>query len=56
MLIYFSSVQSVGDFFNKGLYEEQAQLRGIPLLESRPKLYMRNMTVREACKNQKVLI
>lgn len=32
----------------------QAQLRGIPLLESRPKQYMRNMTAKEACKTQKV--
>ncbi|XP_042450510.1 chloride channel protein CLC-d-like isoform X1 [Zingiber officinale] len=54
MLVLLIS-KSVGDFFNKGLYEEQAQLKGIPLLESRPKLYMRNMTVREVCKNQKVV-
>ncbi|CAD5173263.1 unnamed protein product, partial [Musa acuminata subsp. malaccensis] len=54
MLVLLIS-KAVGDFFNKGLYEEQAQLRGIPLLESRPKLYMRNMTAKEASKNQKVV-
>ncbi|XP_022762053.1 chloride channel protein CLC-d-like isoform X1 [Durio zibethinus] len=47
--------QAVGDAFNEGLYEEQARLRGIPLLESRPKYEMRKMTAREACGNQKVL-
>ena len=46
--------QAVGDAFNEGLYEEQARLRGIPLLESRPKYEMRTMTAREACGNQKV--
>lgn len=46
--------QAVGDAFNEGLYEEQARLRAIPLLESRPKYKMRNMTAREACGNQKV--
>lgn len=41
--------QAVGDAFNEGLYEEQAQLRGIPLLESRPKYQMRKMAAKEAC-------
>ncbi|XP_073006449.1 chloride channel protein CLC-d isoform X2 [Typha latifolia] len=53
MLVLLIS-KAVGDFFNEGLYEEQARLRGIPLLESRPKQYMRSMTAKEACKNQKV--
>jgi chloride channel 7 len=48
-------MQAVGDVFNEGLYEVQARLRGIPLLESRPKQFMRNMTAKEACKNQQVL-
>lgn len=48
-------MQAVGDFFNEGLYEEQARLRGIPLLDSRPKQVMRNMNAKDACKNQKVL-
>lgn len=42
-------LQAVGDAFNEGIYEEQARLRGIPLLESRPKYVMRNMTAKEAC-------
>ncbi|KAJ6806239.1 chloride channel protein CLC-d isoform X3 [Iris pallida] len=54
MLVLLIS-KAVGDFFNEGLYEEQVQLRAIPLLESRPKQYMRNTTAREACKNQKVV-
>ncbi|XP_010905222.1 chloride channel protein CLC-d isoform X1 [Elaeis guineensis] len=54
MLVLLIS-KAVGDFFNNGLYEEQAQLRGIPLLESRSKQYMRTMTAKEACKNQKVV-
>lgn len=49
-------MQAVGDFFNEGLYEEQARLRGIPLLDSRPKQVMRNMNAKDACKNQKVLL
>lgn len=47
-------LQAVGDAFNEGLYEEQARLRGIPLLESRPKYQMRKMTAKEACGNKKV--
>ncbi|KAK1306761.1 Chloride channel protein CLC-d [Acorus calamus] len=54
MLVLLIS-KAVGDAFNEGLYEEQARLRGIPLLETRPKQYMRNMTAREACRNQKVV-
>ena len=42
MLVLLIS-KAVGDVFNGGLYEEQARLKGIPLLESRPKQYMRNM-------------
>ncbi|KAK4266364.1 hypothetical protein QN277_027302 [Acacia crassicarpa] len=48
MLVLLIS-KAVGDAFNEGLYEEQAQLRGIPLLAPRPKYVMRNMTAREAC-------
>lgn len=54
MLVLLIS-KAVGDLFNEGLYEEQARLRNIPLLESRPKQYMRSVTVKEACKNQKVV-
>lgn len=54
MLVLLIS-KAVGDFFNEGLYEVQAQLRGIPLLDSRPKQVMRNMSAKDACKNQKVV-
>ncbi|GKV42765.1 hypothetical protein SLEP1_g50139 [Rubroshorea leprosula] len=54
MLVLLIS-KAVGDAFNEGLYEEQARLRSIPLLESRPKYKMRQMTAKEACGNQKVL-
>ncbi|XP_039137139.1 LOW QUALITY PROTEIN: chloride channel protein CLC-d [Dioscorea cayenensis subsp. rotundata] len=54
MLVLLIS-KAVGDVFNEGLYDEQARLRAIPLLESRPKQYMRNMTARDACKNQQVV-
>uniref|UniRef100_A0A2P2MKW4 Chloride channel protein n=2 Tax=Rhizophora mucronata TaxID=61149 RepID=A0A2P2MKW4_RHIMU len=54
MLVLLIS-KAVGDAFNEGLYEEQARLRGIPLLESRPKYEMRKMTAKEACGNQKVV-
>ncbi|CAA6653621.1 unnamed protein product [Spirodela intermedia] len=54
MLVLLIS-KAVGDVFNEGLYEVQARLRGIPLLESRPKQYMRHVTAKEACKNQKVV-
>ncbi|KAL0287701.1 UNVERIFIED_CONTAM: Chloride channel protein CLC-d [Sesamum calycinum] len=54
MLVLLIS-KAVGDAFNEGLYEEQARLRGIPLLESRPKYQMRNITAKEACGNQQVV-
>ncbi|XP_006650436.2 chloride channel protein CLC-d isoform X1 [Oryza brachyantha] len=54
MLVLLIS-KAVGDFFNEGLYEVQAQLRGIPLLDSRPKQVMRNLSAKDACKNQKVV-
>ncbi|CAA0829141.1 Chloride channel protein CLC-d [Striga hermonthica] len=54
MLVLLIS-KAVGDAFNEGLYEEQARLRGIPLLESRPKYQMRNMTAKEACGHQQVV-
>ncbi|KAL2669639.1 hypothetical protein AAZV13_01G196600 [Glycine max] len=54
MLVLLIS-KAVGDAFNEGIYEEQAQLRGIPLLESRPKYEMRNMTAKEACGSGRVV-
>lgn len=54
MLVLLIS-KAVGDAFSEGLYEEQAHLRGIPLLESRPKYKMRQMTAKEACGAQKVV-
>ncbi|XP_023006123.1 chloride channel protein CLC-d isoform X2 [Cucurbita maxima] len=48
MLVLLMS-KAVGDAFNEGLYEEQALLKGIPLLESRPKYQMRKITAKEAC-------
>lgn len=47
-ILTFLPLQAVGDAFNEGLYEEQARLRSIPLLESRPKYQMRKMTAKEA--------
>ncbi|XP_010277685.1 PREDICTED: chloride channel protein CLC-d-like [Nelumbo nucifera] len=54
MLVLLIS-KAVGDAFNEGLYEMQARLRGIPLLESKPKYHMRKMKAKEACRNQKVV-
>ncbi|KAL3505898.1 hypothetical protein ACH5RR_031280 [Cinchona calisaya] len=54
MLVLLIS-KAVGDAFNEGLYEEQARLRGIPLLESTPKYQMRSMTAKDACGNQKIV-
>ncbi|KAK4257930.1 hypothetical protein QN277_007453 [Acacia crassicarpa] len=54
MLVLLIS-KAVGDAFNEGLYEEQARLKGIPLLESRPKYEMRNMTAKEACGSRRVV-
>ncbi|PIN00913.1 Cl- channel CLC-7 and related proteins (CLC superfamily) [Handroanthus impetiginosus] len=54
MLVLLIS-KAVGDAFNEGLYEEQARLKRIPLLESRPKYQMRNMTAKEACGNHQVV-
>lgn len=49
-------LQAVGDAFNDGIYDEQARLRGIPLLESKPKYEMRNMIAKEACGSGRVNI
>ncbi|XP_057546207.1 chloride channel protein CLC-d isoform X1 [Amaranthus tricolor] len=54
MLVLLIS-KAVGDAFNDGLYEEQARLKGIPLLESRPKYEMRQMTAKEGCRTRKVV-
>ncbi|KAI4345612.1 hypothetical protein L6164_012715 [Bauhinia variegata] len=54
MLVLLIS-KAVGDAFNEGFYEEQARLKGIPLLESRPKYEMRNMTAKEACGTERVV-
>ncbi|CAI0429899.1 unnamed protein product [Linum tenue] len=54
MLVLLIS-KAVGDAFNEGLYEEQARLKGIPLLESKPKYQMRTMTAKDAFGNQKVV-
>ncbi|GAV74798.1 CBS domain-containing protein/Voltage_CLC domain-containing protein [Cephalotus follicularis] len=54
MLVLLIS-KAVGDAFNEGLYEVQARLRGIPILESKPKYQMRKITAKEACGNQKVI-
>ncbi|XP_010454978.1 PREDICTED: chloride channel protein CLC-d isoform X2 [Camelina sativa] len=54
MLVLLIS-KAVGDAFNEGLYEVQARLKGIPLLESRPKYHMRQMVAKEACQSQKVI-
>ena len=53
-IAYWNDMQAVGDAFNDGLYEEQARLKGIPLLESRPKYEMRQMTAKEGCRTRKV--
>lgn len=54
MLVLLIS-KAVGDAFNEGLYEEQARLRSIPLLESRPKYQMRRMRPKEASRSGKVV-
>ncbi|KAJ8427143.1 hypothetical protein Cgig2_005201 [Carnegiea gigantea] len=54
MLVLLIS-KAVGDAFNEGLYEEQARLRSIPLLESRPKYQMRRMKAKEASRSGKVV-
>ncbi|CAH8272312.1 unnamed protein product [Arabidopsis lyrata] len=54
MLVLLIS-KAVGDAFNEGLYEVQARLKGIPLLESRPKYHLRQMIAKEACQSQKVI-
>ncbi|XP_047334028.1 chloride channel protein CLC-d-like [Impatiens glandulifera] len=54
MLVLLIS-KTVGDAFNEGLYEEQAHLKGIPLLESRPKYQMRYIKAKDACGSQRVV-
>lgn len=54
MLVLLIS-KAVGDAFNDGIYEEQARLRGIPLLDSKPKYEMRNMIAKEACGSGRVV-
>jgi len=47
-------VQAVGDAFNNGFYEEQVKLRSLPLLESRPQRFMRNLAAKDAVSTRKV--
>ncbi|KAI5073169.1 hypothetical protein GOP47_0011182 [Adiantum capillus-veneris] len=54
MLVLLIS-KAVGDAFNAGFYEEQAHMKGIPLLESRPKHFMRKTQAKETCQSQKVV-
>lgn len=54
MLVLLIS-KAVGDVFNAGFYEEQAHMKGIPLLESRPKHFMRKTQAKETCHLQKVV-
>ncbi|KAL8171357.1 hypothetical protein V2J09_023161 [Rumex salicifolius] len=54
MLVLLIS-KAVGDAFNEGLYEEQARLKGIPLLEPRPKYEMRKVIAKDACGNRQVV-
>ncbi|OAE18083.1 hypothetical protein AXG93_2899s1120 [Marchantia polymorpha subsp. ruderalis] len=54
MLVLLTS-KAVGDAFNSGFYESHAILRQIPILESRPKRYMRNRTARDASSSNKVI-
>ncbi|KAJ7552546.1 hypothetical protein O6H91_06G059900 [Diphasiastrum complanatum] len=54
MLVLLIS-KAVGDIFNMGFYEQQAHLRGIPLLESTPKRFMRKLSARDALRANKVV-
>ncbi|KAJ7546444.1 hypothetical protein O6H91_08G040500 [Diphasiastrum complanatum] len=54
MLVLLIS-KAVGDMFNMGFYEQQAHLRGIPLLESTPKRFMRKLSARDALRINKVV-
>lgn len=47
-------VQAVGDAFNNGFYEEQVKLRSLPLLESRPQRFMRNLAAKDAISTRQV--
>lgn len=47
-------VQAVGDAFNNGFYEEQVKLRSLPLLDSRPQRFMRNLAAKDAISTRKV--
>lgn len=51
---FWMVIQAVGDAFNAGFYEEQVRLRSLPLLESRPKRFMRNMSAKDAISSKKV--
>ncbi|CAK9203106.1 hypothetical protein BDL97_14G008000 [Sphagnum fallax] len=54
MLVLLIS-KAVGDAFNAGFYEEQVQLRGLPVLDSRPKRFMRNMSAKYTIGTKKVI-
>lgn len=48
-------MQAVGDAFNSGFYEEQVKLRSLPLLESRPQRFMRNLAAKDASGTRKIV-
>ncbi|KAG0554790.1 hypothetical protein KC19_12G119300 [Ceratodon purpureus] len=54
MLVLLIS-KAVGDAFNNGFYEEQVKLRSLPLLESRPQRFMRNLAAKDAISRRKVV-
>ncbi|XP_002974732.2 chloride channel protein CLC-d [Selaginella moellendorffii] len=54
MLVLLIS-KAVGDAFNMGFYEQQAYLRQIPLLESRPKRFLRKLSAKDALHTSKVV-
>ena len=53
MLVLLIS-KAVGDAFNNGFYEEQVKLRSLPLLDSRPQRFMRNLAAKDAVSTRKV--
>ncbi|XP_024363094.1 chloride channel protein CLC-d isoform X2 [Physcomitrium patens] len=54
MLVLLIS-KAVGDAFNSGFYEEQVKLRSLPLLESRPQRFMRNLAAKDASGTRKIV-
>lgn len=55
MLVLLIS-KSIGDLFNRSVYEQILHIKGIPYLEEKPEPYMKHLTVMDVCSSPPVTL